>query len=283
MTTLPSRSRMWAWISPTCSLTSDSMRLLAGEDPGPRLADAGRAERVGRARPAELRLRALARSSSAAPAPTSAETSVASNLPVDGLKRRPGHPAPYVSAARPVSTRSSDRPPGASSHGCLRAALPTAGKERTANYSIRVQTPPPSPRCDDRALQSQPIRLAALGQRDAVEHRIAPRNLVRRQPRGAELPHRQDVQLAASATRRRRRSAGRARGRRAEHARRRRCRGISAGPRSTSSGWTFSPGDVDERRDPAGQDEATAASKRPKSPVRKPPSTKRAVVRASPA
>ena len=58
---LPSRSRMVALISPTFLVQQDADVLLAVENRLPRLARAGRAERVGLARPAERRLRLLVR------------------------------------------------------------------------------------------------------------------------------------------------------------------------------------------------------------------------------
>ena len=61
MTILPSFSVMVALISPTFSLRSDLERLGAVENRLPRLAHAGRAERVGLARPAKRRLGLLIR------------------------------------------------------------------------------------------------------------------------------------------------------------------------------------------------------------------------------
>ena len=286
MTTWPSRSTMCALISPTCSLTSVSIDSLAGEDALARFLDAGRAERIGRARPAERRLRALVALQQRRRRPLRLERT-AFDPAVDGLKDGPGARAalrqhrfdgpPHVDAAR--DRHSSLSTPCRKSR---RKRLKYTHERRSETIARRARrgparrrAPPARQPLGDERFERPPVRLAAFVARQLVEEHERPRNLVRRQPRrrrtaasptaaarGSRGTMQADELLAAAAGRARR---GRAR---------RRSAGMLTQHALDFVGLHLAAGDVDEGRDAARQLEPPVGRERPRSPVRKPPSTK---------
>ena len=228
-------------------------RLLAGQDPLPRFLDAGRAQRIGRARPAERRLGALVALQERRRRPLGLE-GAGLEPTIDGLKCGPGETrgagkhrfdgTPDVDASQGRHPRSAGRLP---------RKKPAESPEITHDFGAKLYHAAgaaPARRHSGNAL----IRSAATSASSACrltlprssrgssreEHEHA-RNLVSGQPhrrrRPAARPPRGCRRAAPHMPRSARHAAHRACRRRA----RRRPAGASRRTPSTSSGWTLRP------------------------------------------